>query len=176
MAIWTTIVRDRDVLTVSGGVGCFPNNNYNGVDEYVQIPVTNPDPDHQINVDFSGVLFSLRHGLVPLLFVYNFTNGNTGNFQVVPGIALSLATLYLGFGSLAIGFILALGSSATCVVLCILPNYRRKYIFVNMTEEHESLLRLAEAKGHKDGGDWKKYLFPTSGSQENESDELLSNK
>lgn len=96
-------------------------------------------------VSFSDSLFSIHHGDDPLLYAYNITNEDLTKFPL--GSSFSrMSTNYLAFGSTGIGLLIAILSFGTCIVLCSIPKYRKEYIFVNITEEHEFLLNIAESK------------------------------
>lgn len=133
--------RDKWILDYNYGTnGCFEDEKYREIGV-----LYDTNPNYTMTVDFEETEFIIRHAKDPLLYVYNVTNKDTSSFPL--GNSLTrLGTIYLGIGSTGIGILIAVLSLGVCITLCLIPKYRKEYIFVNITEEHEFLLRQAESQ------------------------------
>eukprot|EP01080_Neovahlkampfia_damariscottae_P002278 gene2278-2451_t len=150
-----------------GGKGCYPQFIRPFVFSHeperfdTTIPIFNQT--NEIDVSFKSTTFTLRHKEDPYLYVLNVSQASPINFPL-PTPLFGIGTLYLGILFLVFGFIILDASIIAVIILCSIPSQRR-LLFVNMTEEHELLLKLqteAIRNEKKQETSWSTYLFPST--------------
>lgn len=128
-----------------------------------------------MSIDFSDVEFTIYEGHDPYLYVQNVTNGRPTQFPVVPIYFLfGLANMYLGSGSIVLGSLIGIAALVIMLIMCSIDRYRVKYLFGNMTEEHQVLLNFNHEENKNSGPlKWEQFMFDTENQQDDDEQKKL---